>query len=162
MTSSKEPTILSADGEFKLSRSRDIVIVDWIAIPTVPRVDAFDRAIRDVAAEHGKTTVIVRVRAPMKIPPAEIREKLTGVIAASEHHTTGWGVALEGDGFWAAAHRTFSASMHMLSRSKVKMRISRGVDEAATWACELSKHAKQDILRAIEATSNAERPTIRG
>jgi len=129
--------------------------VDWIAIPTVTRVRAFEKAIRDVAAAHEKATVIVRVRAPMKLPPQEIREQLTGVIRTTEPCTTGWSVALEGEGFWAAAHRTFSASMHMLSRSKVKMRIWKGVDEAAAWASELTKHSAPVIKNVVELTSQS-------
>jgi hypothetical protein len=157
-----KPSIFAADPEFKLGALQDIVVVDWVAIPTRPRVQAFDKAIRDAAKTHEKVTVIVRVRAPMKIPPQEIRDQLTGVIRDSEPHTTGWAVALEGDGFWAAAHRTFSASMHMLSGSKTKMRIFKDVDLAASWAADLCKHSAPEIARIVELVcrSSAVSPPI--
>jgi hypothetical protein len=60
-------------------------------------------------------------------------------------------VLLEGEGFFAATHRSLTATMHLLSGSKVKLKVFKTASEAAVWVTQIgSSHQSGDVAMAIE------------
>ena len=115
-------------------------------------------AIQLTAKDSSRVAVIVRVQPGLGIPPPDIRNALTRLLQDSEDQTLGWAVVLEGDGFWAAAHRSFSAGLQLLSRNKSKMRIFKTVDQAAVWAGQLTDERAADLVALFGELARAAPP----
>jgi hypothetical protein len=145
------PHLIVADDVYRLSRWMDLVIVDWKGLPTKDRLRAFEGAIQETATPDRKVTVVVRLRPGLGVPASELRDEITRVMRDSQNVTAGWCVILEGDGFFAATHRSLTATMHLLSGSKVKLKVFKTPSEAATWVVQLSPdHSAGDVAMAIE------------
>lgn len=140
------PTIRAADSHYGLASWHQVVVVEWRTFPSRERVVKLGEAIQLTAQDSSKVAVMVRVQPGLGIPPPEIRNALTRLLQESEDLTLGWAVVLEGDGFWAAAHRSFSATLQLLARSKSKMRIFKTVEQAAGWAGQLTDERPTDLV----------------
>lgn len=149
--------IHAVDEVYRLASWHEVVLVDWHDVPTsVDRFRRFEHVLRAVAYQESKVTGIIRLRPSLGMPPTEIRAEITRLLRDTESICNGWAVLLEGDGFWAATHRSLSATMHLLSGSRVKMRFFRTEHEAATFAAYLcGRHHPLDIARFLAEAGQA-------
>ena len=144
-------TMLASDDVYRLARWNDMVIVDWAGLPTKDRLRTFEAKINETAGGRQKVVVVVRLRPGLGVPTAEMRDEITRVMRDTQHITAGWCVLLEREGFFAATHRSLTATMHLLSGSKVKLKVFKTVSEAAVWVTQIgSSHQSGDVAMAIE------------
>jgi hypothetical protein len=143
--------IHAADEVYRLASWNDVVLIDWHAEPTRERLQHFENVVRAVAHQEMKVTLLVRLRPNLGLPSTEVRSEITRVIRELASVTRGWAVLLEGDGFWAATHRSLSATMHLLSGSPSKMRFFKTDRAAATFVVHLcGRHHPLDIMRLLD------------
>jgi hypothetical protein len=149
-------SIHAVDAVYRLASWNEIVLVDWHREPTHDRIVRLENVMRAVAYQESKATLFVRLRPHLGMPSAETRAELTQMFRDTESIITGWAVLLEGDGFWAATHRSVSATMHLLSGSRAKLRFFRTEHDAATYAAYLSgRHHPADVARFVSAVDQA-------
>jgi hypothetical protein len=146
----------AADEVYRLASWNEVVVLDLYSLLTPDRIEQLENIVRAVARRESKATPLARLHTSLGLPPADTRRELTRMLRALDPLTHGWVIVLAGDGFWAAAQRSFSATLHLLSGSRTRMRFFKTDQEAASFVVHLcGRHHPLDIIELLRAVEHS-------
>ena len=169
MTTPSMPRVLCSDESHCTGTWGRFFMVVWKGSTTVEAARAIQYGLRDFAAGHGgqRVVLITVVEASAPLPNADARTALSNILRFCADDVLCSGVAMEGDGFRAAAVRGVATGLSLVARQPFPHQVFASVGQAAAWVTRhVNKQspskpmAASDIERAVDCLRRGEASSL--